>query len=251
MSGLQQDLQKLLPTDQKPESAYLRAFRGLFPQGFIWGFNSVPSSDNAIQDAITAPDQIQDQVGGPDSIQDSIFGTLGGLVASTKFGNFISVFSTEVWRFQNRIYDLYKESIPGLSVELLPDWERAAGIPNACIISVDDLTLEERQCNVHAKIFLRPSGGLTKQFYIDYAATLGFTIVITEFSTLSQPFLVGPVGVDPFDIGGRMGDRINSSTSVANVQFEIVAGPTDPEQIARLQCEINELKPAHVVITWI
>lgn len=250
---IQQQLQQTLPYDQKPESAYLRALRGLLPQGFIWGFNTSDTSTLVIQDQISSSDTIQDSIlsSVPDTIQDSIPGSGGGIFAGTKLGIFLSVIATELYRFQERWYSLFKESIPGLSVELLPDWERVCGFPGPCIVDINALSIAERQANVHAKIFSRPAFGLSKPFYIDYAAILGYTITITEFTGTNNTFLVGPVGVDPFDIGSRVGDRLNNSSDVANVAFNINAGVNDPARIARLQCEIEQIKPSHVKITWV
>lgn len=255
----QEGLLKILPNDKKSETQYLEAIRWLLPPGYIWGFIAKDAPITILADTISGSGNttIDDNISGTGALetQDTILtNTTPGISANTKFGALFSAMASEVYRFQDRWYDLYKESIPGLSEELLGDWERVAGLPDSCTIN-DTRTVEERQCAVHSKLFANHSKGLTRQFYIDYAATLGFTITIDELTSSADPNILAPVGVDVNDIGMRLGAndgaRFVKKGNQAYVVFTIQSGPTDPDQIAYLQCTMDKIKPAHVIINWV
>lgn len=250
MSGLQNNLRELLPTDQKPESSYTKALRRLLPTGTIWGFitgtNSSLWQDNILGNA----PEYQDNVTGAPIFQDNIPEDTMTAIASTKLGILMSCFGRELQGFQTSWYNLYTQSIPGLSTDLLPDWERNLGLPDKCTINPSAISLEERQCVAHLKYYSDQTIGMSKPFYIDYATSLGYTITIDEQITASKPFVVAPVGVDVLNSGSRVGNRLNSTTPVYTT-FTITAGPNDLNQIARLQCRIGKLQPAHTRITWV
>lgn len=73
---------------------------------------------------------------------------------------------------------LLVESDPRNTFELLPDWERAFGLPDACVN--EPQTIEERRDALVAKITLL--GGQSRAFFIAAAAALGYTISIYEYA---------------------------------------------------------------------
>ncbi|WP_439372910.1 YmfQ family protein [Bradyrhizobium sp. DASA03120] len=75
------------------------------------------------------------------------------------------------------------ESDPRKTVELLPDWERNWGLPDPCYTAPQ--TIAERQIALVARMTLY--GSQSREFYINFAAFLGYTITITEY----RPFMVG------------------------------------------------------------
>lgn len=78
---------------------------------------------------------------------------------------------------------LETESDPRKTVELLPDWERNWGLPDPCYTAPQ--TIAERQTALVARMTLY--GSQSREFYINFAAFLGYTITITEY----RPFMVG------------------------------------------------------------
>lgn len=79
---------------------------------------------------------------------------------------------------------LVVESDPRQTVDLLPDWERNWGLPDPCLDEV--LSIGDRQIALVTKMTL--IGGSSRQFFIDLAATLGYTInFIREYS----PYVTG------------------------------------------------------------
>jgi uncharacterized protein YmfQ (DUF2313 family) len=73
---------------------------------------------------------------------------------------------------------LIEETDPRTTVERLEDWERILGLPDDAVTEIPD-SIGERQIAVATKLASR--GGQSRQFYIDLAATLGYTITITEY----------------------------------------------------------------------
>jgi len=78
---------------------------------------------------------------------------------------------------------LEQESDPRITLELLPDWERAWGLPDPCYEAPQ--TIGERQRALVQRMTM--IGAQSRQFFIDLAAYIGYTITITEY----RVFVVG------------------------------------------------------------
>jgi len=100
-------------------------------------------------------------------------------LAQTVFG------LADYWGFvDGRAADLLEiESDPRTTVELLPDWERSFGLPDPCY--AEPLSVYDRQVALVQRMTIL--GGQSRQFFIDAAAQIGYTISITEY----RPFMVG------------------------------------------------------------
>lgn len=79
-------------------------------------------------------------------------------------------------RIDQRTADLIRESSPLTALELLPDWERVAGLPDACLPTSGTIT--ERQIRVGRK--LAGIGGQSRAYFIELAAQLGIAVEIEE-----------------------------------------------------------------------
>jgi uncharacterized protein YmfQ (DUF2313 family) len=75
------------------------------------------------------------------------------------------------------------ESDPRRTIELLPDWERNWGLPDPCYS--EPLAIYERQLALVMRMTME--GAQSRQFFIDVAAMIGYTITITEY----RPFMCG------------------------------------------------------------
>ena len=87
----------------------------------------------------------------------------------------------EYWGFvDSRAADLLeRESDPRYTIEMLPDWERNWGLPDPCYEA--PLTIAERQLALLMRMTM--IGSQSRQFFIDIAAMIGYTITITEYRT--------------------------------------------------------------------
>ena len=157
----------------------------------------------------------------------------------------LGALAEELARVDGRGEQLSIEALPGSSLELLPDWERIVGLPDVCSSELAT-TLSERRANVVSKLTQR--GGVSRAWYINFAARLGYAIEIDEF----RPFIAGL---------SRCGDRLDGAPSVRHTWRVRVIGPrytpfrTGASQcgdllgkITRaedLECQLKRRKQAH------
>jgi uncharacterized protein YmfQ (DUF2313 family) len=164
------------------------------------------------------------------------------------------------WGFiDSRAADLLeRESDPRKTLELLPDWERAWGLPDPCF--PDATTIGERQKMLVTKITWM--GGQSRAYFEKIMNWLGFAITIREFS----PFMAGvsQAGDTRFPpdenfrwyIGppemrfvwtanaGKMGlVWFRAGAGQAGVDHHLELRP--PQD---LQCLLNRWKPAHTAL---
>lgn len=84
----------------------------------------------------------------------------------------------EFARVDARIEALKAEFLPSTANEMISDWERVLGIPDACQGDVSTV-LSERQAAAVQKFTSR--GDLTSQFYVSLLAKLGITATVQTF----------------------------------------------------------------------
>jgi uncharacterized protein YmfQ (DUF2313 family) len=91
----------------------------------------------------------------------------------------------EYWGYvDGRAADLLEtESDPRKTVELLPDWERNWGLPDPCYEA--PVGIAARQLALVMRMTMQ--GGQSREFFIEVAAMIGYTITITEY----RVFVVG------------------------------------------------------------
>lgn len=163
--------------------------------------------------------------------------------ASTLYQKY-SAIGQELERIDLRGVQLIEESDPRTTVEMLEDWERALGIPDAC--TPPALTLERRRSDIVAR--LTQQGSLSKQFLIDFALNLGFTITIDEF----RPFRAGfSEAGDPLTNGDWVYTfLVHAPIETINYFSAGISQAGDP--LANwgndfLECAINKRKPAETI----
>lgn len=81
--------------------------------------------------------------------------------------------AVEFSRLDGRSDQLVDEADPRTTYELLPDWERIAGLSGGA------LPVAQRQADLVSKLVSR--GGQTPAYYIALGAAMGLTVTITEF----------------------------------------------------------------------
>ena len=157
----------------------------------------------------------------------------------------LSALAEELARLDARSEQLLGEALPESALELLADWERVVGLPDACSAELATTVAERRQ-NVVS--ILTQQGGSSRAWFIAFAARLGYTVEIDEF----RPFIAGI---------SRCGDRLLGGHAVRHTWRVRVIGPrytpfrTGSSQcgdrlgkITRaedLECRLKRLKQAH------
>ena len=168
----------------------------------------------------------------------------------------------DYWGFvDGRAGDLLeRESDPRLTIELLPDWERAWGLPDPCF--PDATSIAERQAMLVLKMTWL--GGQSRAYFIELMEWLGYTITIKEYApfmagisevgdTRPQPdqafrWYIGPPEMRfcwSVNVGGLGLAWFRSANSQAGVDPHLrISVPQD------LECLINRWKPAHTVLVF-
>ncbi len=153
--------------------------------------------------------------------------------------------SIELARVDERAGVLPQEANPATTMELLSDWERVAGLPDKCSGVLEE-TLQGRRNALLTK--LTSTGGQSAAYFIELAASLGYTVTIEEF----RPFRVGR---------SRAGDALTNgpwaftwlvrAPEVSVTSFRV--GQSAVGERLRtwgndtLECKLNQLKPAHTI----
>jgi uncharacterized protein YmfQ (DUF2313 family) len=140
---------------------------------------------------------------------------------------------------------LLVDGFPTTTVNLLPEWELTLGLPDPC--AGESPTIEARRAQVVARF--EATGGQSAQYFINFAATLGYTITIDQFA----PFRAGY---------NRAGDPDNSeawafawrvNAPLFTVAFFHVGSSAVGEPLASwgssvLECELERMSPAHTTL---
>lgn len=172
--------------------------------------------------------------------------------ADANLTRLISAFAEELARIDGRAGQLLDEADPATAFELLPDWERLLGLPDAC--NPANGSLRERRLAAAAKWAAR--GGQSRAYFTGLARLLGFEIDIVEY----RPFESGkgaagdPLGTEvarftwlvkvrpPSDSDGFT-VRYFSCGSAAGEPLKIFAG-------GQLECLIRRAAPAHTNVLF-
>lgn len=145
--------------------------------------------------------------------------------------------SQELARVDARAWQLIDEADPRTTHELLPDWERVAGLPDPCVAArVSDQTLAQRVAALVAKLV--QVGGQSVGYFKAIALALGYTIEIT----LQPP---------PFRTGWNFcTDRLGTADSVYWWHVTALIDSLSPWRNAVLECTLRALAPAHTLVTF-
>lgn len=158
----------------------------------------------------------------------------------------LAALAGELARVDARSVDLENESDPRLTSELLPDWERVAGLPDACVQVPQ--TMQERRAALLAR--LTSSGGQSKAYYIELAARLGYGITIDEFKTEAAAITAG---IPYTGTGWAHTWRVNApqqSVRSFRVGRSAVGEPLRSWGNETLECALGHVKPAHTVLLF-
>ncbi|WP_027367399.1 YmfQ family protein [Desulfocurvibacter africanus] len=153
----------------------------------------------------------------------------------------------ELVRVEASAWGLLDEADPQTTVRLLPEWERACGLPDACSRAYE--VLQERRAAVLAR--LTETGGQSLSYLQELALEFGYQIEIIEH----RPFRAGQGTA-----GGSLTNAGWAHTfTVRAVEATIThfragkSAASEPLAIwgnERLECAINRAKPAQAVVIY-
>lgn len=154
----------------------------------------------------------------------------------------------ELARVDGRVWQLAEEADPRTTGELFADWERVAGLPDACAEAFGGVqTQAQRRAALVAKLVTL--GGQSPAYYIGLAAALGYAITVTEFSPFT---VVSRVNSPIYGTAWRFAWQVNAALNTVR-KFKVSDTVADPLAVwgnALLECVINRLKPAHSTVLF-
>lgn len=149
-------------------------------------------------------------------------------------------------RNSQRATNLLTDAFPASTVELLQEWEKSTGLPDPC--AGTSATLEQRRAQVVAR--LTDSGGSSVDYFVQFAAALGYDVTIQEFAPARAGLM-------------RAGDPVYGedwayawmilAPGYTPVYFR--AGSSAGESLlswgsAVLKCEIAARQPSHTIVLF-
>ena len=149
--------------------------------------------------------------------------------AGTVTADLLDALAQELTRIDARAVSVFEEALPDTTRELLPDWERVVGLPDAC--APLDTSESARREAVVAR--LRAQGGQNADYYIQLAAWLGYPGgVVEEFAGRA------------FTANSNCTDHLYSDPWRFVWILEVPRLP-DGSRDWQLECLLQRCKPAH------
>lgn len=166
----------------------------------------------------------------------------------------LGALAEELARIDARTGQLIDEADPRTTLELLPDWERVLGLPDACFKTPDSVS--ERRVALRQKI--TGIGGQSRVYFAELAARLGYFITIDEHRSArvgmrcDQPLngedwqFAFTVNIEPFE-----GDLPGNADFFAYLKVgDEVGGRLRGFGAIDIECAIRRAAPAHTVVLF-
>lgn len=159
---------------------------------------------------------------------------------------FLTSIAEELKLVSDRTETLQVELDPRTTSELLDDWERLLALPDECS-DPDNQSVATRRNEVLAK--LTGQGSISRQFYIDLAARLGYTVTIFEY----RQFLAGVSHAGDLLANGDwvycwLVTASGGSAKFFEAGVNFAGDPLAVYSDGVLECYINKLKPAETLV---
>lgn len=157
----------------------------------------------------------------------------------------LDALAAEFHRADARAASLVEEADPHTAHELLPDWERAAGLPDECYPAADSLARRRRALVSR----LTHLGGQSRRYFISLAAALGYDVAVTEFTPHDVTAEVtAPLYGQPWRFAWQV-----SAPPVTVFPMTVSSGVDEPLAAwgnEWLECAVRALAPAHTIVLF-
>jgi uncharacterized protein YmfQ (DUF2313 family) len=143
-----------------------------------------------------------------------------------------------------RANHLLVDAFPATTYELLPEWEATLGLPDPCAGPAP--TIQQRRNQVVAR--LSNSGGQSIAYFVNFAAQLGFSVTITQYSQARAGILRAGQPCNGYDWNFAWKITAPLNTIVRAVAGAMAAGdPLAAWSNSVLECEFRAVMPAHTI----
>jgi uncharacterized protein YmfQ (DUF2313 family) len=163
----------------------------------------------------------------------------------TPLGDLLDGLALELARVDARADVLLREADPGQASELLADWERVLGLPDPCLTTAQ--TTPERKAAARTRYTL--VGGQSAQFFVDLAASIGYTVTVEDFPTEAAAIAAG---ITYTGDGWAYSWRVNVAAGTVVRDFRVGTGAAGDALrswgVEELECVIKRYAPAHTIV---
>lgn len=147
-------------------------------------------------------------------------------------------------RNYNRAAYLLTDAFPATATELLPEWESTLGLPDPC--AGTSPTIQQRRNQVVARF--ANGGGQSIPYFVNFAAQLGYTVTITQYTQARAGMLKAGQPVNGYDWNFAWKITAPLNTVVRAVAGAMAAGdPLAAWGNNVLECEFRAIMPAHTI----
>lgn len=156
--------------------------------------------------------------------------------------------AVELARVDGRATQLLEEADPRTTAELFGDWERVAGLPDACALAAGgNQTTAQRRAALIGR--LTTLGGQSAAYYVGLAAALGYAITVTEFH---QHTVADDVNHPLYDAAWNFAWQVNGALNTVS-SLTVNGSADDPLAAwgnALLECVIKRVAPAQTTVLF-
>ncbi|MDF0377705.1 putative phage tail protein [Methylophilus sp. YYY-1] len=140
------------------------------------------------------------------------------------------------------------EADPRTTTVMFSDWERVYGLPEICVTNSGIVqSSQERRAALVAKVIMQ--GGQHEQFYIDLAASLGYTITITKWAPQNTEHDTEHAVTDEkYRFIWQVNSALNTIRELTTEDDTEMA--TEVWGNTLLECTMNRFKPGHTYIIF-
>jgi uncharacterized protein YmfQ (DUF2313 family) len=143
--------------------------------------------------------------------------------------------------------NLLVDAFPSTTLQLLPEWESALGLPDPC--AGESPTIQQRRAQVVARF--TNGGGQSLPYFVQFAASHGYDVSIQEFA----PARAGQTRCGSPDYGEAWAFAWAIELPLATVVYARAGLSTAGEPLASwgnavLQCEMARISPAHTILLF-
>lgn len=151
-------------------------------------------------------------------------------------------------RSDNDALGILSGAFPQTATIMLPEWEKALGLPDDCSIGEVD-TIAKRQNAIVSKFI--STGGQSKSYFIGIAKALGYNITIKEYRQARSGLSVCGDGINGDDwpfVWLVEGEETN--ISYARVGLSYCGDPLRSWGNRQLECRLSALSPSYTLVKF-
>ncbi|WP_338662638.1 putative phage tail protein [Pararoseomonas sp. SCSIO 73927] len=152
-----------------------------------------------------------------------------------------------ITRLCARARALVTGAFPATALQMLPEWEAALRLPDACTGMPD--TLQQRRLQVTTR--LAAQGGQSRRYFIGQAAQLGFSVRIEEFRVARADELEADEAVnDPVWAHAWRVHAPSSSPTDFVAEQSAADEPLSAWGNTPLECRLQGIRPGHTTLIF-